>query len=143
MEIIVKSADLQKSARYFWEQMKNDERLFAFHGEMGIGKTSFIAALCKAKGVTEPVTSPTFSLINEYRYTENGAPKRIFHIDLYRLKDEEEAIRAGIEDCFYSNDLCFVEWPEKTPGLLPSNRVDIYMYPVNNQTRLLKMEFHR
>ncbi len=110
---------------------------------MGAGKTTFITALCTAKGVTSHISSPTFSLINEYTYTEDGVLGRIFHIDLYRLKDEEEAVNAGIEDCFYSGNICFVEWPEKTPALLPENAVHVYMHPVNNHTRILKIEFSR
>lgn len=143
MEITVTLEDLQQCAQYFWEQLSEEEKLFAFHGEMGMGKTSFIAALCAAKGVTGNVSSPTFSLINEYTYKEKDRVKSIFHIDLYRLKDEEEAVNAGIEDCLYSGNICFVEWPEKIPSLLPANRVDIHMHPVNNHTRLLKIAFHR
>lgn len=143
MELVIKLESLQEDAQYFWKQMKDEDRLFAFYGEMGMGKTSFIAALCAEKGVAGNVSSPTFSLINEYRYFENGKPKRIFHIDLYRLKDEEEAIQAGIEDCLYARDICFVEWPEKMPALLTAKRVDIFMHFVDNHTRLLKINFHR
>lgn len=141
MEITVTLENIQQCAYYFWEQVQG--RVFAFHGEMGAGKTTFIAALCAAKGVTGHVSSPTFSLINEYTYNDEGLPGRMFHIDLYRLKDEEEAILAGVEDCLYSGDICFVEWPEKIPSLLPENSVDIYLHPVNTNTRLLKIDFHR
>ncbi len=141
MEIVVTLENMQQCAHYFWERVQG--RVFAFHGEMGAGKTTFIAALCAAKGVAGHVSSPTFSLVNEYTYKENDMPKRIFHIDLYRLKDEEEAINAGIEDCLFSGDICFVEWPEKIPSLLPENRVDVYLHPVNTTTRLLKVDFHR
>ncbi|HRQ51245.1 MAG TPA: tRNA (adenosine(37)-N6)-threonylcarbamoyltransferase complex ATPase subunit type 1 TsaE [Agriterribacter sp.] len=143
MEITVTLENIEPCARYFWERVLKHDRVFAFHGEMGSGKTTFIAALCAAKGVAGHVSSPTFSLINEYTYKEDGMPKRIFHIDLYRLKDEEEAINAGIEDCLFSGDICFVEWPEKIPSLLPENRVDVYLHPVNTHTRLLKIDFHR
>lgn len=143
MEITITLDNLQQCAQYFWEQVPEEEMLFAFHGEMGVGKTSFIAALCTARGVTGHVSSPTFSLINEYTYYEKDGQKRIFHIDLYRLKDEAEAVNAGIEDCLYSGNICFVEWPEKIPSLLPANRVDIYMHPVNTRTRLLKIDFRR
>ncbi|HEX5024811.1 MAG TPA: tRNA (adenosine(37)-N6)-threonylcarbamoyltransferase complex ATPase subunit type 1 TsaE [Agriterribacter sp.] len=137
----VKLENIQQCARSFWQEVRGT--VFAFHGEMGAGKTTFITALCAAKGVTSHISSPTFSLINEYTYTEDGVLSRIFHIDLYRLKDEEEAINAGIEDCFYSGNICFVEWPEKTPALLPENTVHIYIYPVNNHTRMLKIDFSR
>ncbi|WP_152269355.1 tRNA (adenosine(37)-N6)-threonylcarbamoyltransferase complex ATPase subunit type 1 TsaE [Agriterribacter humi] len=141
MEIAVTLENIQQCAQYFWEHVRG--RVFAFHGEMGVGKTTFIKALCAAKGVTAHVSSPTFSLINEYSYSEGNLLKHIFHIDLYRLKDEEEAVNAGIEDCLYSGNICFVEWPQKTPSLLPESRVDIYMHAVNNNTRLLKIDFHR
>ncbi|HRP55646.1 tRNA (adenosine(37)-N6)-threonylcarbamoyltransferase complex ATPase subunit type 1 TsaE [Agriterribacter sp.] len=141
MEITVTLENIEQHARYFWEHVPG--RVFAFHGAMGAGKTTFIKALCAARGVTDHVSSPTFSLINEYRYNEGGLLKHIFHIDLYRLKDEEEAISAGIEDCLYSGNVCFVEWPQKAASLLPESRVDIYVHPVNNNTRLLKIDFHR
>ncbi len=86
------------------------------------------------------IGSPTFSLINEYRFVEGGITRSIFHIDLYRLKDEEEAMNAGVEDCLYSGNVCFVEWPEKAPSLLPDYTVHVYMYPVNDQLRRLKIE---
>lgn len=141
MEITVELENIQQCARYFWEHVQG--RIFAFHGEMGVGKTTFIKALCAARGVTTHVSSPTFSLINEYSYYEGKALKHLFHIDLYRLKDEDEAINAGVEDCLYSGNICFVEWPQKAASLLPESRVDIYMQPVNNNTRLLKIDFPR
>lgn len=133
--------NIQQCATDFWEQAQG--HIFAFHGEMGAGKTTFISALCAAKGITDQVSSPTFSLINEYIYHEGEVAKRIFHIDLYRLKDEEEAFHAGIDDCLYSGEICFVEWPEKIPSLLPEKRTDIFLYPVNNHIRLLKIDFKR
>jgi len=141
MELTVTLENIEQHARYFWKHVPG--RIFAFHGGMGAGKTTFIKALCAAKGVTDHVSSPTFSLINEYSYSEGGLPKHIFHIDLYRLKDEEEAVNAGIEDCLFSGNVCFVEWPQKVAPLLPESRVDIYVHPVNNNTRLLKIDFHR
>jgi tRNA threonylcarbamoyladenosine biosynthesis protein TsaE len=141
MEITVELENIQQCAQYFWEHVQG--KIFAFHGEMGVGKTTFIKALCAARGVTTHVSSPTFSLINEYSYHEGKTLKHLFHIDLYRLKDEDEAISAGVEDCLYSGNICFVEWPQKAPSLLPESRVDIYMQPVNNNTRLLKIDFRR
>lgn len=98
----------------------------AFYGEMGAGKTTFIKALCRGKGVREVTSSPTFSLINEYLFPgPDGKPAHIYHLDLYRITDESEAIQAGIEDCLYSGSPCFVEWPEKVPGLLPRDTVHL------------------
>lgn len=139
MEILMQLDQIDECARYFWQKVTGV--VFAFHGEMGAGKTTFIGALCRAKGIEEQVSSPTFSLINEYTYKEDGISRRIFHIDLYRLKDEEEAIQAGVEDCLYSGDICFVEWPEKIPLVLPQKRVDVYILPHSNYTRLLKIDY--
>ena len=111
----------------------------AVHGEMGAGKTSLIHAVCDVKNVKDVVGSPTFSIINEYAYDDNGIEKKIFHIDLYRLKDEKEAILAGVEDCFYSGAICLVEWPDRAPGIFPANTIHLYLDVVDDQTRKLKM----
>lgn len=125
--------DIGEAADRFW-QAYPAEKVFAFHGEMGAGKTTFIHALCVARRVSDVVGSPTFSIINEYRleggergdgyrYGEGGG--RLFHIDLYRLKDEEEALRAGVEDVLFSGDICLVEWPDRAPGIFPPETVHI------------------
>ena len=119
--------------------MANDAKVFAFHGEMGAGKTTFIHALCDVKGVKDAVTSPTFSIINEYSYMEEGVEKKIFHLDLYRLKDEEEATRAGIEDCLYSDNICLVEWPDKAPGIFPKDSLHVYIQVVDEENRKLRL----
>ena len=103
---------------------------------MGAGKTTFINAVCDALKVTSPVGSPTFSIINEYQYPGG----KIFHIDLYRLKDEEEAFRAGVEDCLYTGETCFIEWPEKAPGIFPEETVHLYMTVMNEDTRKLSLK---
>jgi tRNA threonylcarbamoyladenosine biosynthesis protein TsaE len=123
-------------ATLFWKE-QGEANVFAFHGEMGAGKTTFIHALCDVKKVQDVVGSPTFSIINEYAYNENGAQRMIYHIDLYRLKDDEEAVRAGVEDCLYSDHVCMVEWPEKAPRIFPPDTVHIYIEPVDNNIRKL------
>jgi tRNA threonylcarbamoyladenosine biosynthesis protein TsaE len=90
-------------------------------GPGGAGKTTLIKALCKALGVQEMVSSPTFALVNEYEATNLAPRTRVYHIDLYRLAAEDEAIRAGIEDHLYSGDLCLVEWPQRAWGIMPEN----------------------
>ena len=119
--------------------MTGNVRVFAFHGEMGSGKTTFIHALCDVKGVKEAVTSPTFSIINEYSYTENGTRKQIFHLDLYRLKDAEEAIQAGVEDCLYSENICLVEWPEKAATIFPEDTFHVHIEVVDSANRKLRI----
>lgn len=99
-----------------------DTKVIAFHGAMGAGKTTFIHAFCEAMGVTGAISSPTFSIINEYN-TSSG--QTVYHMDLYRLKGEAEAVTAGVEDCLYSGNKCLVEWPEKAPGIFPEDTLHI------------------
>jgi tRNA threonylcarbamoyladenosine biosynthesis protein TsaE len=134
MEIRFTLEAIREAAGRFWE-VAGDAKVFAFHGQMGAGKTTFIHALCDAKGVTSTVGSPTFSIINEYGWPGGT----IFHIDLYRLNDEEEAIRAGVEDCLYSGNICLVEWPERAGQLFPENTVAVYIEVLDPQTRLLRI----
>ena len=98
MEWLTTIANLESTAALFWNSL-NENRVFVFHGEMGAGKTTFIHVLCAHKNIQDPFSSPTFSLINEYRYDEDGEEKIIYHMDLYRVKSEDEAVQAGIEDC--------------------------------------------
>lgn len=138
MEWIYKFNQIQQTATQVWKVVGN-AMVFAIHGEMGAGKTTFIHALCDVKKVKDTVGSPTFSLINEYVYIENGVEEKIFHIDLYRLKNEQEAIQAGIEDSLNSDHICMVEWPEKIPSLLPPHTVHIYIKMLDDQTRSLQI----
>ena len=99
-----------------------DRRVFAFHGGMGAGKTTFIKALCSELGVTEVVASPTFAIVNEYM-AQNEEP--VYHFDLYRVKTMDEACDFGCEDYFYSGNYCFIEWPELVEPLLPDDTADV------------------
>lgn len=139
MEWIFTPDEIQKTAENFWEKIK-DAKVIAFYGPMGSGKTTFIHALCDAKGVKDVVGSPTFSIINEYFFTEKGIEKRIYHIDLYRLKDEQEAIQAGVEDCLYSDHICLVEWPEEISSLLPEDTIHVYLEIIDASTRKLRLQ---
>lgn len=129
--------NISKAADWFWSAI-GQYRVFAFHGQMGAGKTTFIRELCLARGVTDVVTSPSFSLINEYRLPDGGS---IFHMDLYRIRDEEEARQAGIEDVLYSGAICFVEWPEKAPGIFPPDTLDVYLEALPGETRRIKLQY--
>jgi tRNA threonylcarbamoyladenosine biosynthesis protein TsaE len=95
---------------------QNLNKIILFKGEMGVGKTTFIKELCKQLGVQEATSSPTFSLVNEYQIKDN---LYVYHFDMYRLKQEVEALDMGIEDYFYSGNWCFVEWSENIPSLIP------------------------
>lgn len=131
--------ELEKFAEQFWNYVK-DKKAFAFYGAMGAGKTTIISALCHYKGTKDVTGSPTFSIINEYSYLENGAAKKIFHIDLYRLKDEEDVVQAGVEDCVYSGSVCMIEWPEKAPGLFDDETVRVFIQPVSETERRVEVK---
>jgi len=130
--------NINNVAKDFWKAVAG-KTVFAFHGPMGAGKTTFIHALCDAKGVKDVVGSPTFSIINEYEYDCEGTKKPLFHLDLYRVKDEEEAMRAGVEDALFSGFICLVEWPEKAPGIFPDNTLHTFIEMVDGKTRRLRI----
>jgi len=106
----------------------NDKRIFAFHGEMGAGKTTFIKSICEYLKATDIVSSPTFAIVNEYLTKDSG---NIYHFDLYRIKSWTEMLEIGYEDYFYSGNYCLLEWPEKIVNLLPEEtvHVDIVVSP--------------
>jgi tRNA threonylcarbamoyladenosine biosynthesis protein TsaE len=138
MEWIFSLSEIEKVARDWW--LKADGyTVFAFHGQMGSGKTTFINYLCKSIGVRDTVGSPTFSLVNEYK-AGGEAAQTIYHIDLYRLQDEAEAIRAGMEEYLYSGAICLVEWPEKAPGIFPPGTVHTYIEVLDTIKRRVKIE---
>lgn len=136
MELIFSLDNISEAASTFWKMTPNT-KVFAFHGQMGAGKTTFIHALCDIKKIKDVVGSPTFSIINQYLYEEEGIEKKIFHMDLYRLRDEEEAQRAGVEDCLYSGHTCLLEWPDRAPGLLPDDTLHIEIIIMDSATRKL------
>lgn len=108
-------------ARQFVEE-QGDGRVFAFYGQMGAGKTTFIAAVCKALGIEEPVNSPTFAIVNEY-VADNG--ETVYHFDCYRLNTLRDALNIGIEEYFASGNICFIEWAENIEELLPADTVRV------------------
>lgn len=112
---------LPEAAREFAASI-GSRTVFAFYGEMGAGKTTFIAEVCRCLGVSDDSGSPTFSIVNEYR-TADGSP--IYHFDFYRLDSPAEALDMGADDYFYSGHLCLIEWPEKIGSLLPDDAVEV------------------
>jgi tRNA threonylcarbamoyladenosine biosynthesis protein TsaE len=110
------------------------KRVFAIYGEMGAGKTTFIKALCRNLGAGEFITSPTFAIVNEY--TDNKG-KKYFHFDFYRIEKIEEALDMGYEDYFFSDSMCFIEWPEIVESLLPEETVRLVLTVLDNGNRQL------
>jgi tRNA threonylcarbamoyladenosine biosynthesis protein TsaE len=131
MDAIFTLAQIKQVAAALWKEGKT-HTIWAFHAAMGTGKTTFIHALCEELGVQSAISSPTFAIINEYSGTE---VETIYHMDWYRLKNEEEAVNAGVEDSLLSGNLCLIEWPENAAGLLPDDTFHIYMEGLDEETR--------
>ena len=138
MEITIDSIDnIREAARQFVGNM-GDASVFAFYGNMGAGKTTFIKAVCEELGVEDVITSPTFAIVNEYRAEETG--ELIYHFDFYRIKKLEEVYDMGYEDYFYSGALCFIEWPELIEELLPADAVRVWIEETEGGKRKVKSE---
>lgn len=114
-----------------------NHKTLLFYGEMGVGKTTLIKEICKELGVLDNISSPTFSLVNEYQTSQN---ETVFHFDFYRIEDEEEALDMGIEEYFYSNDWCLVEWPENIKNLLPLDAVEIRLTVLEDGKRNIQIK---
>ncbi len=125
--------DLPEIAKDILQNFKN-EKIFAFFGKMGSGKTTLIKEICKIKGVKDNVTSPTFALINEYITKSN---EKIYHFDFYRIETPEEVFDFGYEDYFFSGKLCLIEWPELIEKLLPENYIKIEIEEKENNFRYI------
>ena len=136
MEITIKSLDtIHEAAKEFIKGMGKG-KVFAFYGKMGAGKTTFIKALCEVLGVEDDITSPTFSLINEYT---DGQGNPIYHFDFYRIKKLSEVYDMGYEDYFYSGALCFIEWPELVEELLPGDAVKVTIEELEGGSRKITL----
>ena len=133
ISLAIKNIDnIREAAREFIEHI-GEHRVFAFYGEMGAGKTTFIKAICEELGVEDVITSPTFAIVNEY--TSSDGP--IFHFDFYRIKKLEEVYDMGFEDYFYSGALCFMEWPELIEEVLPEDAVKVSIKEEEDGTRAI------
>jgi tRNA threonylcarbamoyladenosine biosynthesis protein TsaE len=122
MEIIFSIDEINDVARKIIDE--NPNKVILFHGQMGVGKTTLIKALALTLGVNDPTSSPTFSLVNEYKITTNNF---VFHFDVYRLQSETEALDMGIDEYFYSGNWCFIEWADKIPNLIPKDHSTIHL----------------
>jgi tRNA threonylcarbamoyladenosine biosynthesis protein TsaE len=134
MEIIFSLDEIKQVAKKIL--LEKPHKVILFHGNMGVGKTTFIKALSRELGVTDATSSPTFSIVNEYKADDNFM---VYHFDMYRLKSEIEALDMGIEDYLYSGNWCFIEWAEKIPNLIPDDFTTINLSEATDGKRNLKM----
>ena len=136
LEIKIKSLDgIADAARQFIDAM-GENKVFAMFGPMGVGKTTFVKAVCEILGVEDTITSPTFAIVNEYR-TNTG--DQIFHFDFYRIRKMEEVYDMGYEDYVYSGAVCFLEWPELIEELLPEDAVRVTLSEEEDGTRTITL----
>ncbi|WP_412466808.1 tRNA (adenosine(37)-N6)-threonylcarbamoyltransferase complex ATPase subunit type 1 TsaE [Pedobacter sp. KLB.chiD] len=134
MEIEVNSlADLPAVAQQL-SDFAGDQKIFIFEGDMGAGKTTFIKIFCATLGVADVVSSPTYSIVNEYE-SPSGS---VFHFDFYRIKDIREAYDLGYEEYFYGGGICLIEWPERVEELLPENFVKVEINVLDENRRLFR-----
>ena len=137
LEIKIKSLDgIADAARQFVDAM-GENKVFAMFGPMGVGKTTFVKAVCEILGVEDTITSPTFAIVNEYR-TNTG--DQIFHFDFYRIRKVEEVYDMGYEDYVYSGAVCFLEWPELIEELLPEDAVRVTLSEEEDGTRTITLQ---
>ena len=140
MEISIQNLDsIREAAREFIQHI-GEARVFAFYGKMGAGKTTFVKAICEELGVEDVITSPTFSIINEYSLTSHLLPltsSSIYHFDFYRFKKLEEVYDMGYEEYFYSGALCLIEWPELIEEILPDDAVRVSITEQEDGSRIV------
>jgi len=133
MEITYNIQDITTVAEAVIKQLTS--KTILMHGDMGVGKTTFIKSFVKALKSDDDVTSPTFSIVNEYVTPSD----KVFHFDLYRIKDENEALQFGIEDYLYSNNWIIIEWPDRIENLYPNNANTITITQNKDNSRTLKL----
>jgi tRNA threonylcarbamoyladenosine biosynthesis protein TsaE len=136
MEILIKDKKQLPSAAKELLNHSTGKKIFAFYGTMGAGKTTLIKAICKYLGATDIVSSPTFTLVNEYKTTDGES---LFHIDFYRIRKQEEVFDFGLEEYLTGDSYCFMEWPELIEELLPEETVRVRITIDNGEQRLLSL----
>jgi tRNA threonylcarbamoyladenosine biosynthesis protein TsaE len=127
--------NLSSIAAEIISSVKNKTLLF--YGEMGVGKTTLIKEICQQLGILDNISSPTFSLVNEYQTSKE---EKVFHFDFYRIEEEEEALDIGIEEYFDSDAWCLVEWPENIENLLPLDAVQIHLSISDDEQRNIQLK---
>ncbi|MBO4657393.1 MAG: tRNA (adenosine(37)-N6)-threonylcarbamoyltransferase complex ATPase subunit type 1 TsaE [Bacteroidales bacterium] len=135
--IAIDSLESIDAAAKEFAQLLGDNRIVAFYGSMGAGKTTFISALCRYLGVEDDVCSPTFTIVNEYRAADGDS---IFHFDFYRIDSLKEAMDIGFEEYLYSGSLCLIEWPEKVEQLLPEETLNVTIAATGDDSRIIEIE---
>lgn len=130
--------EIEKTAEAFI-QLIGDKTVFAFNGNMGAGKTTFIKAICEKMGVNQTVNSPTFSIVNEYEAADG---RIIYHFDCYRINKIQEALDLGAEEYLYSGHLCFIEWSENIAPILPDHLVQVNISETDNQARNIEIIYN-
>jgi len=127
-------SDLPQVAQQLLEFSKG-EKIFIFDGDMGAGKTTFIKSFCRVLGVKDVVSSPTYSIVNEYE-SANGP---VYHFDFYRIKDIQEAYDLGYEEYFYGGGICLIEWPERVAELLPEHLIKVEISIIDENRRVFNL----
>lgn len=136
MQLIIDSeSELNKAAKEIINY-SGEQTIWAFYGEMGAGKTTLIRAIADQLEIEDNVHSPTFSIVNEY---ESLTDEVFYHFDFYRIKKESEAMDIGIEEYFDSGDVCFIEWPQKIPSLLPGKHLKIEIVMISHTGRKINI----
>ncbi|MEN9448753.1 MAG: tRNA ((37)-N6)-threonylcarbamoyltransferase complex ATPase subunit type 1 TsaE [Bacteroidota bacterium] len=115
-----------------------ENKVFCLYGNLGAGKTTFVKSVCELLGVEDNISSPTFPIINEYSFSDG----KIYHIDLYRLKTEEEARSIGLEEYLFSGEICFIEWPDNFENLLPNNYIKLFIRKLEDDSRVIEIIEH-
>jgi tRNA threonylcarbamoyladenosine biosynthesis protein TsaE len=135
MELKINSLDsINEVAEQFLAEL-GDHKVVALYGKMGVGKTTFVKAVCNVKGIEDIATSPSFAIVNEY----HGGDEVIYHFDFYRINSIEEAYDFGYEEYFYSGKICFIEWPELIEQLLPEDVLRLEFIENNDGSRSIKL----
>jgi len=127
--------DINSVAKQFLELI-GERRIFAMYGAMGVGKTTFVKAVCEELGVDDTINSPTFAIVNEYRTLKD---KVVYHFDFYRIEDVQEAYDFGYEDYFYGKAICFIEWPERIESILPADVVNLEFIEEEDGGRIIRV----